>query len=345
MTDLCALASYQYELPHELIAQHPCEPRDSSRLMVVERASGSISEMVFRDLVDFLESGDRLVFNDTKVILARLYGKRAAGGKAELLLTERGEDGCWKVMAKPGKKLELGAKVHFSDRFSCEVIEVLSDGHRRVKFFYDGNFDQVLAMHGRIPLPPYIRGGADTAIDIVNYQTVFASEPGAVAAPTAGLHFTKGLLEQLQEKGVDQTKVTLHVGLGTFLPVQADNILEHQMHKERYVITPTAAEQLNHHSKSKRQICVGTTCCRALESSANYEGKFSPGRYETDIFIHPGYQFKAVHALITNFYLPGSTLLMLVSAFAGYDLVKEAYAKAIKERFRFYSYGDAMLII
>lgn len=344
--DLHSLSAYQFELPQELIAQQPCFPRDRSRLMIIDRTSGNISEIVFRDLVDFLKAGDHLIFNDTKVIPARLLGKRVMGGEAEIFLIRNEGNDIWEVMARPGRKLQSGSKVIFGDSFSCEIIDILPDGNRRVRFIYEGNFDTLLAQYGQIPLPHYIRRDSDTKSDVESYQTVYAANPGAVAAPTAGLHFTREMLDKLAKNDVYQTTVTLHVGLGTFRPVQAEDIRNHIMHSEQIIITPEAAEELNSVSNlMHRQICVGTTTCRALESVATQEGIIVPGEYSSNIFIYPGYQFKYAKALLTNFHLPGSSLLMLVSAFAGYELIMEAYSKAVKERYRFFSYGDAMLIL
>ncbi len=339
------LSSYQYELPAELIAQQPCTPRDRSRLMIVERSTGTISEIVFRELIDFLSPGDSLVFNDTKVIPSRLFGKRKTGGEAEIFLTSRRSDNTWEALVRPGKKLQPGTKVYFSDRLRCEILDNLEDGLRLVRFDYEGDFDALLQTHGQVPLPPYIKReqGVEES-DKERYQTIFAAKPGAVAAPTAGLHFTEEMLQKLKEKQVAQMAVTLHVGLGTFRPVQTEDIRQHMMHAEKCYITPEVASQLNCRDLSKKQICVGTTCCRTLESVVK-AGAISPGEFSTDIFIYPGYTFRYVRHLLTNFHLPGSTLLMLVSAFAGRDLILEAYHKAIKEKFRFFSYGDAMLIL
>lgn len=338
------LKAYHYELQEELIAQYPCTPRDRSRLMIVERSTGKISEMVFQELYDFLDKGDSLVFNDTKVIPARLMGKRESGGGAEVFLTKRLTKDTWEALTRPAKKLGEGSIVQFGESFSCKIIEVLPGGLRKIQFQYDGDFEKHLAHFGKIPLPHYIRREPEIVVDSERYQTIFASQPGAVAAPTAGLHFTQELLDRFTAKEVNQTYLTLHVGLGTFLPVQTEDIRDHHMHSETFVINSETSKQLNVRQDGKRQICVGTTCCRALES-AMQNGNFEPGEYETDIFIYPGYKFKYVQSLLTNFHLPGSTLLMLVSAFGGYDLIMEAYAKAVKERYRFYSYGDAMLIL
>jgi len=339
------LSSYQFDLPEELIAQYPCTPRDNSRLMVIDRKSGTISEMRFRELSDFLNEGDSLVFNDTKVIPARLFGTRKTGGVAEIFLTNRVNDDNWEVLARPGKKLKKWDVVYFGKDFSAEIVESLEDGRKLVKFHFEGDFDNVLAQYGKLPLPQYIKRDSEHAIDNERYQTVYAKNSGAVAAPTAGLHFTDELLKKLAEKGVTQEFVTLHVGIGTFRPVQVDDIRDHKMHSEKVFISQKAAAFLNSKARDRRQICVGTTCCRSLESSVNDEGKIKEGEHSTDIFIYPGYQFKYVNHLLTNFHLPGSSLLMLVSAFAGYELIMEAYRKAILEKYRFFSYGDAMLIL
>jgi S-adenosylmethionine:tRNA ribosyltransferase-isomerase len=338
-------SSYLFDLPEELIAQYPCSPRDQSRLMVVERATGNIYEKRFFEIVDFLQSGDQLVFNNTKVIPARLRGKRLTGGSVEVFLTRRLNDDKWEALVRPAKKLLSGTQVTFSDDLNCKIVEELPEGRRIVQFDYKGDFDQVLAKHGQIPLPLYIHREVDPNTDVERYQTIYASTPGALAAPTAGLHFTREILEKLAEKEVYQTTVTLHVGIGTFRPVQVENITEHQMHSEHFIISEDAAQRLNNRDLSHRQICVGTTTCRTLESSCGKDGLIRAGEYDTDIFIYPGYQFKYVQSLLTNFHVPSSSLLMLVCAFAGYDLIMEAYAKAIKDRFRFFSYGDAMLIL
>lgn len=342
--DLYSLEAYQYHLPEELIAQTPWMPRDESRLMVVDRKSGNISEMVFRDLVDFLDGGDSLVFNDTKVIPARLLGRRKSGGTAEVLLVRMHLDKTWEVLARPAKKLPEGAVIVFNDELACQVLAELPNGGRRVQFLHQGEFEHVLQKFGKIPLPHYIKREPDTN-DLERYQTVYAKNPGAVAAPTAGLHFTKHMLSLLESKQVTQTTVTLHVGLGTFRPVQVADIRQHKMHPEHLVVTPEAAGVLNQRASGKRQIAIGSTTCRALETASNNDGIIIPGEYETMIFIHPGYRFKYIQSMLTNFHLPGSSLLMLVAAFGGYDLIMEAYAKAVKERFRFFSYGDAMLIL
>jgi S-adenosylmethionine:tRNA ribosyltransferase-isomerase len=342
--NLLSLSSYQYHLPPELIAQYPCTPRDSSRLMVIDRAQGTFSEIVFRDLAGLLNAGDNLIFNDTKVIPARLFGKRTTGGEAEIFLIRSLGGNNWETMARPGKKIRAGSQVIFSDRLSCTILETLPDGNKVVRFECEGNLDSLLESHGQMPLPPYIKRENAEKEDQERYQTVYAAHLGSKAAPTAGLHFTPELLQQLRGKGISLTHITLHLGLGTFRPVQVEDIRTHPMHTEEFTISPEAAHFLNQ-QKGKRTICVGTTCCRALETASDANGILIPGSYSTDIFIYPGYRFRAVNTLLTNFHLPGSTLLMLVSAFAGYDLIMEAYAKAIKEKYRFYSYGDAMLIL
>lgn len=337
------LDSYQFDLPEELIAKFPVNPRDHSRLMVIERSTGKIEEMYFYQLSQFLEAGDRIIFNNTKVIPARLIGQKETGGKIELLLLEQKEEGLWSAMARPARKLPVGTKIIFSDQLEGEVVAVLDDGMRMVRFHYAGSFWEILDSHGQMPLPPYLQRKEQPELDKERYQTVYAKNEGAVAAPTAGLHFTDSMLEGLKSKGVDLVEITLHVGLGTFRPVVVKTITDHKMHAENYFVSEEAASRLN--KPVKREICVGTTCCRTLESAVNLDGKVISGAGETDIFIYPGYQFKKVSSLLTNFHLPGSTLLMLVSAFAGHELIMNAYKKAVLDRFRFFSYGDAMLII
>ena len=344
--DLFSLSSYHFDLPPELIAQHPCSPRDHSRLMIVDRKSGSINEMVFHELSNYLQSGDHLIFNDTKVLPVRLLGTRPTGGVAEIFLVRRLEEGIWEVLARPGRKLRIGAVVNFGENFSCEVIEILPDGNRHVRFSYEGDFEQALMKYGQMPLPHYIKREEASSVDLEDYQTVYAANPGAAAAPTAGLHFTRDVLQTLATKGINQTTITLHVGLGTFKPVQTEDIREHHMHTEQLVITPAAAERINtSKAAGKRQICVGTTTCRTRESVATAAGEITAGNYSSNLFIYPGYQFKFADALLTNFHFPESSLLMMVSAFGGYELIREAYVKAIEKRFRFFSYGDAMLIV
>lgn len=343
--DLYSLSAYKYDLPEELIAQYPLQQRESSRLMIVDRSKGRISEASFRDLTQLLQAGDHLVFNDTKVVPARLLGTRKNEGKAEVFLVRMHSDGTWDALVRPGKKLPIGSTVQFNASLSCEIIGIASDGTRRVRFHCQGDLDQMLEECGQVPLPHYIRRSTEEE-DRERYQTVYASVPGALAAPTAGLHFSQEMLRELDFKGISLTNLTLHTGLGTFKPVQTEDIRAHTMHYERYIISPEAAEKLNAvRDSNKLQVCVGTTTCRALEAASTSEGVIKAGEYDTDIFVYPGYQFKYVRSLLTNFHLPGSTLLMLVCAFGGYDLIMEAYAKAVKDRFRFFSYGDAMLIL
>ncbi|MFQ5728918.1 MAG: tRNA preQ1(34) S-adenosylmethionine ribosyltransferase-isomerase QueA, partial [Waddliaceae bacterium] len=282
---MLSLSSYQYDLPDGLIAQYPCTPRDSSRLMVLNRTSGHISEMPFYELAGFLQKGDGFVFNDTKVIPARLIGKKKTGGVVEIFLTEQLEEGTWRVLAKPSRKLRSGTKVFFSESFSCTVLGPIEKDLRLVKFSWEGEFDKVLAQQGMMPLPHYI---SPTPEDKERYQTVYATNPGAVAAPTAGLHFTDALLNRFSKKGIAQTHITLHVGMGTFKPVLTEDIRQHHMHSERFEITSEAAQQLNLRNKKRTQICVGTTCCRTLEAAATNKGIIRPGSGSTDIFIYPG---------------------------------------------------------
>lgn len=340
-----SLSDYTFELPQELIAQAPCTPRDAARLMVIDRTHGTISEMVFRDLVDLLQPGDSLVFNDTKVIPARLHGVRPSGGKVEVLLVKPLGNNRWVALAKPGKKLTPGSRVKFGVDFHCEVEETYPDGSKVLQFHGEGDFDALLQRYGEIPLPPYITRAVDKSLDEERYQTVYARNQGAVAAPTAGLHFTHEMFERLADKQVSTSHVTLHTGIGTFRPVVADNIRDHVMHAEHFQISEATALQLNARNPAHLQICVGTTTCRTLESASDPDGKIQSGWGETSIFIYSGYQFRYVKALLTNFHLPGSSLLMLTCAFAGYDLIMEAYAKAIRDKYRFFSYGDAMLIL
>lgn len=342
MTDLFSLSSYQFSLPEELIAKHPCDPRDHSRLMLVNRESGEITEIPFHELARWLNSGDRLVFNDAKVVPARLIGRRSTGAAVEILLVRRRVDGLWEVIGRPGRKLEVGVRVSFGAGLECEIVDVLEDGQRVVRLLWEGDLEEQLRIYGELPLPLYIKRPFDRSRDSSDYQTIFARSAGAVAAPTAALHFTEPLLAALRSRGVDWTTVTLDVSLGTFKPVQMDDIRLHPMHKERFHIGPEAAKQLRNRPEAIRQVCVGTTCCRLLETAC--ASGFPVGDQETNIFIYPGYRFRYVNTLLTNFHTPGSTLLMLVSAFGGYELIQEAYAKAIERRFRFYSYGDAMLI-
>ena len=337
-------SDFYYDLPKELIAQDPLADRSSSRLLVLDRKSGRISHEIFRSVGDHLDPGDVLVMNDTKVIPARLIGeKRETGGKAEVLLLKRVSDVTWECLVKPGKRLRKGAEIVFGDGSLKAVIdEELPDGGRIVRFFYDGIFEEVLDWLGQMPLPPYI---THRLKDKTRYNTVYAKHDGSAAAPTAGLHFTKELLGELEEKGILPAYVTLHVGLGTFRPVKAENVEDHHMHSEYYEITQETADRIREaKSRGNRVICVGTTSCRTIESASGEDGEIRAGRGWTDIFIYPGYRFRQMDALITNFHLPESTLLMLVSAFAGREKILRAYEEAVRERYRFFSFGDAMFI-
>ncbi len=337
-------SDFYYDLPQELIAQTPLEQRDASRLMVLNRADGSISHEHFYQLIDHLNPDDCLVMNNSRVIPARLLGHRLpTGGAVEvLLLTDKG-GGLWECLVKPGRKLHEGAELSFGDgQLTATVETVLDSGNRLVRFHYEGIFLEILERLGKMPLPPYIK--AELA-DGERYQTVYSRVSGSAAAPTAGLHFTKALLEQIAAKGIRLAYVTLHVGLGTFRPVKVDDVLEHHMHSEFCMISAETAQLLNEtRQNGGRIICVGTTSCRTLESLCDENGVFTERSAWTDIFIYPGYRFKAMDALITNFHLPESTLIMLVSAFAGYDTIMNAYHVAVQERYRFFSFGDAMLI-
>lgn len=334
---------FWYDLPEELIAQTPLLQRDSSRLLVLDRDSGAVAHKHFYDVADYLQPGDCLVMNDSRVLPARLLGHRPTGGAAELLLLRDLGDKRWECLAKPGKKLQPGQEVIFGNgELTATVKDVLDDGNRIVEFHYDGIFLEVLERLGKMPLPPYIKAELQ---DQERYQTVYSREVGSAAAPTAGLHFTQDLLEKLRAKGVKTAFVTLHVGLGTFRPVKADTIAEHHMHSELCMISDDTAQILNDTKKNGgRIICVGTTSCRTLESLVNEDGSFSAKSRWTDIFIYPGYTFKAMDGLITNFHLPESTLVMLVSAFAGRENVLSAYGEAVREKYRFFSFGDAMII-
>lgn len=336
-------SDFYYDLPQELIAQTPLQRRDGSRLMTLERNSGAIGHHYFYELPDFLRKGDCLVLNNSRVLPARLIGRRETGGAAEiLLLTDRG-DNVWECLVRPGKKLRAGARVIFgSGQLEAQIQEVLPDGNRLVRFQYEGIFLEILEQLGKMPLPPYIK---EELSDGERYQTVYSKVVGSAAAPTAGLHFTPELLEAVQKKGVQLAYVTLHVGLGTFRPVKEEELETHDMHSEYCVISPEAAEAINWtKERGGRVICVGTTSCRTLESFAGEDGRVAPQSGWTNIFIYPGYQFRCLDALITNFHLPESTLIMLVSALAGREHVLAAYQEAVRERYRFFSFGDAMLI-
>lgn len=336
---------FYYELPEELIAQDPLADRSSSRLLVLDRESGAVSHHVFREIIDYLEDGDCLVINDTKVIPARLIGSKVGtDAKIEILLLKRKENNIWETLVKPGKKAKPGTKISFGEGLLIgEVLDVVEEGNRLVKFTFDGIFEEILDQLGQMPLPPYITHQLE---DKNRYQTVYAKHSGSAAAPTAGLHFTPKLLAQIEEKGIDIARVTLHVGLGTFRPVKVDEITEHHMHSEFFQIEEDAAGKINKAKDSgKRVICVGTTSCRTIESAADETGHLRAGSGWTEIFIYPGYRFKILDGLITNFHLPESTLIMLVSALAGRENVLAAYEEAVKERYRFFSFGDAMLIV
>ena len=335
---------FYYDLPEELIAQDPLEDRSSSRLLVLDKKSGAVSHQVFKEIIDSLHEGDCLVINDTKVIPARLIGSKVGtNAKIEILLLKRKSDNTWETLVKPGKKAKVGAKISFGDGLLIgEVVDIVEEGNRLIRFTYDGIFEEILDQLGQMPLPPYITHQLE---DKNRYQTVYAKHNGSAAAPTAGLHFTPELLEAIKKKGVDIASVTLHVGLGTFRPVKVDEITEHHMHSEFFQITEEAAQKINHAKENGgRVICVGTTSCRTIESAADEDGHLKACSGWTEIFIYPGYKFKVLDCLITNFHLPESTLVMLVSALAGREHVLAAYEEAVKERYRFFSFGDAMFI-
>lgn len=337
-------SDFYYDLPEELIAQTPLEPRNASRLMYMNRETGEIRHRIFKDLPEFLKPGDCLVLNDTRVLPARIFGTREdTGAVVEFVLLKQKEMLLWEVLAGPGKKAKTGHKFRFSDDLSLEVVDVLPDGNRMVKFTCRGEFFSVLDKVGQMPLPPYIKAKLE---DKERYQTVYSRELGSAAAPTAGLHFTKEMLEDLKKKGINIAYVTLHVGLGTFRPVKVKNIAEHHMHTEHYSISKETADIINKTKASGgRVICVGTTSCRTVESAMQKFGEIKECSDDTGIFIYPGYVFKCLDGLITNFHLPESTLIMLVSAFAGYENTMNAYKTAVKEKYRFFSFGDAMLIV
>ncbi len=335
---------FDYDLPEELIAQDPLEDRSSSRLMVLDKKTGEVSHHVFKEIINYLRPGDCLVLNNTKVIPARLFGvKEGTLAKIEILLLKRRQNDVWETLVKPGKKAKPGTKIIFGDGILVgEVIDVVEDGNRLIQFAYDGIFEEILDKLGQMPLPPYI---THQLKDKNRYQTVYAKYDGSAAAPTAGLHFTKELLSAVKEKGVDIAEVTLHVGLGTFRPVKVDNVLDHHMHSEFYMVSQEAADKINTAKKNGgRIISVGTTSTRTLESAADENGMLKECSGWTDIFIYPGYKFKVIDCLITNFHLPQSTLVMLVSALAGREHILAAYKKAVEEKYRFFSFGDAMFI-
>jgi len=338
-------SDFDFELPENLIAQHPAEPRDSSRLMVVDRRSDELSHRVFSDIIDYLDPGDVLVLNNTRVIPARLFGRReGTGGRVEVLLLVRQDIDSWEVLVKPSKKARVGGKLVFGGGvLRAEVTGETEDGGRIIRFQYDGLFEQILDKLGSMPLPPYI---TEALADRERYQTVYAKEEGSAAAPTAGLHFTPELLEKIRGKQVEVLEILLHVGLGTFRPVKVEKIEEHKMHSEYFRITPEVSARINAAKREgRRVIAVGTTATRTLESAAGPDGLLEAKEGWTDIFIYPGYRFKLVDVLLTNFHFPKSTLIMLVSAFAGRERILEAYAEAVRLNYRFYSFGDAMLII
>ncbi len=346
---------FYFDLPEELIAQDPLENRSSSRLLVLDKENGTTKHLTFTHILDFLKEGDCLVINNTKVIPARLIGERilaenagtgaeTKGAQIELLLLKRRENDIWETLVKPGKKAKPGTKIRFGNGLLvAEVLDIVEEGNRLVKFYYEGIFEEILDQLGQMPLPPYITHKLQ---DKNRYQTVYAKHEGSAAAPTAGLHFTKELLEEVEKRGITIANVTLHVGLGTFRPVKEDNILDHHMHTETYQVLPEEAKKINDTKRNGgRVICVGTTSCRTVESAADENGMVQAKEDDTSIFIYPGYKFKVLDGLITNFHLPESTLLMLVSALAGRENVLAAYNEAVQERYRFFSFGDAMMII
>ena len=344
MTEGMNVKDYDYDLPEELIAQDPLEDRSSSRLMVLDRQTGDVEHRHFTDILEYLHPGDCLVINNTKVIPARLFGvKEDTQAKIEVLLLKRKENDIWETLVKPGKKAKPGTKLVFGDGLlTAEVVDVVEEGNRLIQFHYDGIFEEILDQLGQMPLPPYI---THKLKDKNRYQTVYAKNEGSAAAPTAGLHFTPELLEKVKEMGVNIAHVTLHVGLGTFRPVKVDDVEKHHMHSEFYIVEEDQAKLINDTKKNGgRVISVGTTSCRTLESAAGEDGIVKAGSGWTEIFIYPGYKFKAIDGLITNFHLPESTLLMLVSALAGKEHIMAAYEEAVKERYRFFSFGDAMMI-
>lgn len=335
------VTDFDYDLPQELIAQHPMEPRDHSRLLVVDKKTGEIEHKHFYDLVNYLKPGDVLVFNDTRVIPARLHGTKDTGAHVEVFLLTRRDATDWEVLVRPGKKLQVGAKINFSDELSCEVIEHTDFGGRVVRFKYDGIFEEILDRLGETPLPPYITAPLE---DKERYQTVYNRERGSAAAPTAGLHFTKELMQKIKEIGCEEVFVTLHVGLGTFRPVSEAKIEDHKMHKEFYTVSQEAADAVNKaKAEDRRIIAVGTTAVRTLEA-AGADGQLHAGSSWTNIFIYPGYKFRLVDDLVTNFHLPQSTLLMLVSTLSTREIMLQTYKKAVEEKYRFFSFGDAMFI-
>ncbi len=337
------VSEFNYDLPEELIAQTPLEKRDESRLMVLNRKNQTIEHKKFKDIIEYLNPGDCLVRNNTKVIPARIYGKKETGAHVEFLLLNNIEGDIWESIVRPGNKLHVGTKVIFGDGLlKAEILEIMPGGTRKVKFIYDGIFNEILDKIGLMPLPPYIH---EELKDNDRYQTVYAKYEGSAAAPTAGLHFTPELLKKIEEKGIKIANVTLHVGIGTFRPVKEENVEEHQMHTEHFYIKQEDVDKINETKKAgKRVVAVGTTSCRVLETIADENGMVKETEGDTGIYIYPGYKFKCLDGLITNFHLPQSTLLMLVSALAGKDYIMKAYKEAVKEKYRFFSFGDAMFI-
>jgi len=338
------VSDFNYELPKELIAQHPYDKRDEARLMVLDRKTQSIEHKLFKDIIDYLNPGDCLVINNTKVIPARLYGKKDTGAHVEVLLLKRIEGDIWEAMVRPGNKLRPGAKVEFGDGIlKATILEVLEGGNRKVEFEYDGIFNEILDKVGMMPLPPYITEASRE--DNEKYQTVYAKYEGSAAAPTAGLHFTEELLDKIKAKGIKVANVTLHVGIGTFRPVKVEKVEDHEMHSEHYYIKKEDADIINEAKKSGHKIiAVGTTSCRVLESASDENGFVKEIESDTSIFIYPGYKFKCIDNLITNFHLPESTLIMLVSSLASREFILKAYNEAVKEKYKFFSFGDAMYI-
>ena len=338
------VSDFKYDLPEELIAQTPIKQRDRSRLMVLNRNKQTIEHKIFKDIIDYLEPGDVLVRNNTKVLPARLYGKKETGANVEFLLLNNIEGDIWECIVRPGNKLHVGTKVVFGERLlKANILEVMPGGTRKVQFEYQGIFNEILDQIGLMPLPPYIH---EELKEKDRYQTVYAKYEGSAAAPTAGLHFTPELLEEIQRKGISIANVTLHVGIGTFRPVKEETVENHEMHSEHFYIKQEDADKINQAKQNgKRVIAVGTTSCRVLETIADEKGMVKPTEGDTQIFIYPGYHFKCLDALITNFHLPESTLLMLVSALAGREYIMKAYQQAVKEKYRFFSFGDAMLIM
>lgn len=339
------VADFNYELPKELIAQHPYDKRDEARLMVLDKKKELIEHKVFKDVINYLNPGDCLVINNTKVIPARLYGKKDTGANIEFLLLKRIEGDTWEAMVRPGNKLKPGSKVVFGNGLlKATILEVLEGGNRKVEFEYDGIFNEILDQIGLMPLPPYITEASRE--DNEKYQTVYAKYEGSAAAPTAGLHFTEELLEKIKERGIEVANVTLHVGIGTFRPVKVETVEEHEMHSEHYYIKKEDADKINKAKlNGNRVIAVGTTSCRVLESVADEKGLVKEIEGDTSIFIYPGYKFKCIDSLITNFHLPESTLIMLVSSLAGKDFIMKAYNEAVEKKYKFFSFGDAMIIL